>query len=115
VIEKYGRGIRTTDLLVPNQHLSTTYEHRSLKTRDLYAFGLDPIWTLMANLWRTGRRLDPVWTLVSTLVIHIFAPCQRENTAREASSAWDASMRSRKRALSPRFVGGGEEGGHFGG
>ena len=34
----------------------------------------------------------------------IFAPCQRGNTARGASSVWDASMRSRKRVLSPRFA-----------
>jgi hypothetical protein len=68
-----GRGewIRTTDLLIPNQEISTTYEHRSLKTQDLRAFCLDPIWTLKANVWRTGPLLDPAWTLVSTLVIRL--------------------------------------------
>ena len=73
VFEEFGRGewIRTTDLLVPNQHLSTTYEHRSLKPKDLYVFFLDPIWTLKANVWRTGLPLDPAWTLVSTVVIHM--------------------------------------------
>ena|SRR5579862_7281224 len=70
-----GRGewIRTTDLLVPNQHISTTYRHRLLKTRDLHALGLDPIWTLKAKLWRTGSPLDPAWTLISTLVIHMLS------------------------------------------
>jgi hypothetical protein len=46
-----------------------TYEHRSLKTKQLWACSLDPIWTLKAKLWRTDVGLDPAWTLVSTLVI----------------------------------------------
>ncbi len=73
VFEGFGRGewIRTTDLLVPNQHISTTYEHRSLKTKELPVFWLDPIWTLRAKVWRTRRPLDPAWTLVPTLVIRM--------------------------------------------
>jgi len=39
----------------------------------LRVFRLDPIWTLKANAWRTGRRLDPPWTLISTLVIHVLS------------------------------------------
>jgi hypothetical protein len=72
---KFGRGewIRTTDLLVPNQHLSTTYEDRSLKIKGLRVFCLGPIWTLKAKAWRTGPVLDPVWTLISTLVIHVLS------------------------------------------
>ena len=59
---EFGRGgrIRTTDLLVPKQEISTTYENRSLKTQDLHVFGLDPIWTLKANVWRNGAS----WTLL---------------------------------------------------
>jgi hypothetical protein len=63
--EGFGRGewIRTTDLLVPNQGISTTYEHRSLKTQGLHAFCLDPTWTLKAKLWANwvtvGPCLDP--------------------------------------------------------
>ncbi len=68
-----GRGewIRTTDLLVPNQEISTTYRHPSVKTQELYVSSLDPIWTLKANVWRTGLPLDPAWTLISTLVSHV--------------------------------------------
>ena len=35
--ERNGRGewIRTTGLLVPNQDISMTYEHRRMKTQDL--------------------------------------------------------------------------------
>ena len=73
MIEKVGRGewIRTTDLLVPNQHISITYRQRSLETQDLHVFCLDPIWTLKAKVWRTGGKLDPAWTLVSSSVIQL--------------------------------------------
>jgi len=67
VFEKFGRGewIRTTDLLVPNQCISTTYRHRLLKTQELHVFCLDPTWTLKANVWRTKLTLDPRWTLIA--------------------------------------------------
>jgi hypothetical protein len=75
VIEEFGRGewIRTTDLLVPKQEISITYEHRLLKTQELHVFCLDPIWTLKANVWRTGSSSDPAWTLVSTSVIQLLS------------------------------------------
>jgi hypothetical protein len=75
VFEKAGRGkwIRTTDLLLPNQHLSTTYKQRSLKAHDLRAFGLDPVWTLEAKPWRTGLWLDPAWTLISHAGDHVLS------------------------------------------
>ena len=40
---RFGRGgrIRTFDLLVPNQEISMTYEHRLLKTQDLHACLVD--------------------------------------------------------------------------
>ena len=50
--------------LVPNQHLSITYEYRSLKHTRLVRILFDPIWTLKAKLWRTAPTLDPAWTLV---------------------------------------------------
>jgi len=70
VFEKVGRGewIRTTDLLVPNQQISMTYEHPSLKTQDLHVFDLDHDWTLngepVANPAAVGPWLDPDFHVV---------------------------------------------------
>jgi hypothetical protein len=58
-----GEWIRTTGLLVPKEDISTTYEHRSLKTKELCAYWLVPIWTLngeaVANRTLVGPCLDP--------------------------------------------------------
>jgi hypothetical protein len=69
--KRNGRGewIRTTDLLVPNQDISTTYKHRRMKQKDLHVFDLDPAWTLNGGFLAVGPWLDPPF---HALVIHVF-------------------------------------------
>ena len=45
-------------------NLQTSFTENTRLARLLFGPYLDPIWTLKAKLWRTGRPLDPAWTLL---------------------------------------------------
>ncbi len=67
-----GRGerIRTSGLLVLNQDISTTCEHRRMKIRDLRAGLVDPDGPQNGGFLAVG----PGRTLLSTLVTHVLLP-----------------------------------------